>query len=65
MSDAKRFTEDTGKFGGGTGRSGIQGEHGNVQKEGGGGDTGRFGMGDAERFKGDTGRSDGDTVRFR
>jgi hypothetical protein len=36
MSDAKRFTEDTGKFGGGTGRSGIQGEHGNVQKEGGG-----------------------------
>jgi hypothetical protein len=33
MSDAKRFTEDTGKFVGGTGRSGIQGDHGNVQKE--------------------------------
>jgi hypothetical protein len=38
---------------------------GMYRKRGGGGDTGRFGMGDAERFKGDTGRSDGDTVRFR
>jgi hypothetical protein len=35
MCDAKRFTEDTGKSGGGTGRSGI---HGNSER----GDTGRF-----------------------
>jgi hypothetical protein len=35
MCDAKRFTEHTGKSGGGTGRSGI---HGNSER----GDTGRF-----------------------
>jgi hypothetical protein len=55
MIDAKKFTEDTGKSGNGTRRSGI---HGNLER----GDTGRFMIGDTDRSTKDT---RGDSERSR
>jgi hypothetical protein len=55
MGDAKRFTEDIWKSGGGTGRSGI---HGNSERV----DTGGFVIGDTERSTKDT---RGDSKRSR
>jgi hypothetical protein len=54
---------DRRESGGGTERSGIQGEHGNIEKEAKKILTGRFDKTDAKKFTKDTGKSGGGTGR--
>jgi hypothetical protein len=63
MRDAERFMEDTGRSGGDSGRFVRQADNENIQRELriSREDTGRFRIGNAEKFTNDIGKSAGNT----